>query len=245
MLLVLFFIGFSFFTLYCIFPYIKKNKPLIICVEGNIGTGKTTLLNILNSFVEKSAICKEPVDEWISTSYEGKNILDKFYHEKNRYAYMMQNIVYLTRINELITNIKLNKNKNIIFCERSVFTDKNVFALQAYQDKQINGLEWIWYNKWFNSLNKLLGKNIIPDGFIYLQCDPNISYERIKIRSRTEECDIPLEYIEKIHNKHEEWFKRMPNNLFIKINCDNDFEKNDEVLKHHVEKIKKFIKLRE
>ena len=244
-MLIFLFLGICFLSGYYGFKVVKKTNPLIIYVEGNIGTGKTTLLNKLNSLIEKSVICKEPVDEWISTCYEGKNILDKFYHERDRYAYMMQNIVYLTRINELICKIRDNGNKKVILCERSVFTDRNVFALQAYEDKQINGLEWIWYNKWHNSLNSLFNRDITPDGYIYLQCVPEISYERIKKRSRTEECDIPMEYINNIHDKHEQWFNNMNLSQYITINCNDDFENNVEVLNMHVEKIKKFIQLRE
>ena len=43
-----------------------------------------------------------------------------------------------------------------------------------------------------------------PQGFIYLQADPETSYERIKQRARAE-ATMPFEYIQQIHNRHEEF----------------------------------------
>ena len=54
-----------------------------------------------------------------------------------------------------------------------------------------------------------------------------------------------MEYINNIHDKHEQWFNNMNLSQYITINCNDDFENNVEVLNMHVEKIKKFIQLRE
>jgi hypothetical protein len=47
--------------------------------------------------------------------------------------------------------------------------------------------------------------SLIPDGFIYLKADPDTCLSRLKLRSRTEEAAVSLEYLEDLHSKHEEW----------------------------------------
>jgi deoxyadenosine/deoxycytidine kinase len=43
------------------------------------------------------------------------------------------------------------------------------------------------------------------EGIVYVQCDPQTCQQRIKKRDRKGEDDIPLDYLERIHEKHEEW----------------------------------------
>ena len=49
--------------------------------------------------------------------------------------------------------------------------------------------------------------NIEKTKVIYLRCKPQKCYERTKMRMRAEESEIPLEYLQLIHDKHELWFK--------------------------------------
>ena len=44
-----------------------------------------------------------------------------------------------------------------------------------------------------------------PSGFIYLQADPEICYKRLLKRNRSEEAGVPLQYLQLLHNKHEDW----------------------------------------
>ena len=61
---------------------------MIIYIEGNIGTGKSTFVELLNKYIEqienkgvfKPCLIQEPVQEWMTTfDSDGKNILEKFY----------------------------------------------------------------------------------------------------------------------------------------------------------------------
>lgn len=53
----------------------------------------------------------------------------------------------------------------------------------------------------FEALSKVEQMKII-----YLRCSPERCYQRTKQRNREEEEEIPLEYLELIHSKHEKWF---------------------------------------
>ena len=78
---------------------------MLISIEGNIGTGKTTLMRyIKDSFkdVSKVIFIEEPVDLWLKLlSDDGENILEKFYKNKERWSYSFQMHAFITRAKEL------------------------------------------------------------------------------------------------------------------------------------------------
>ena len=73
-----------------------------ISIEGNIGAGKSTLVDILKKILGKeleSVFLQEPVDTWLNTvNEEGKNILDLFYNNQERWSYSFQMNAFITRL---------------------------------------------------------------------------------------------------------------------------------------------------
>ena len=68
-------------------------KPIIIAVEGNIGTGKSTLLTKLKNQIGSSKIifCQEPIDEWTKIKNKnGETILNEFYNDPKKYSFSFQ-----------------------------------------------------------------------------------------------------------------------------------------------------------
>ena len=76
---------------------------------------------------------------------------------------------------------------------------------------------------------------------IYLRCDPSKCYERTKIRKRAEEDEIPLEYLQMIHTKHENWFKEYDSSKVLIIDTTEDFKDDEVRVSEMVEQIKAFI----
>ena len=182
-------------------------------VEGNVGTGKSTFLKILEKL--GIPILLEPVNEWTQIkNTNDKNLLEEFYGDQERYAYTFQSVAFRTRV------------KNLIGCEpstiveRSIFTDRNVFAKTCYESGKMNNIEWTDYNSWFDWLADTF--DVKPKGYIYLRATPEVSYERIKKRCRSGEETIPFEYLKELHNKHEKWLMDEPNVLVLDV--DMDFE---------------------
>ena len=201
----------------------------MIFVEGNVGSGKSTFLKLLQQ--KGYTIILEPVNEWCNlTNKNGKNLLEEFYGDQERYAYTFQSIAFRTRVKNL-------QNYNNELVERSVFTDKNVFAKTCHENGKMNDIEWTDYCAWFDWLVDTF--NVKPSGFIYLRADPEISYERIKKQSRPGEDTIPYEYLKELHSKHEKWLMDEPNVLVLDVN--DDFENNPEKLNKMLEKVKKFV----
>ena len=199
-------------------------------IEGNVGTGKSTFLQKLKEV--GLDVIFEPVDIWTSIKNDnGKTLLEEFYNDQKRYAYTFQSIAFRTRVQ----NIENSKVNTVI--ERSIFTDRNVFAKTCYENGMMNEIEWNDYTSWFDWLATSF--NINPKGYIYLRASPDISYDRIKKRSRSGEETIPFDYLNELHNKHENWLLDEPNVLILDVN--EGFENNSGKLNDMIEKVLKFI----
>ena len=202
-----------------------------IYVEANIGSGKTTFLNLLE---EDYNTIKEPLDEWLKLTDGEENILDKFYKDADRWAYTFQMETFMSRIQ----SIKKNEIKGINIIERSIYTDMNCFASLAHYNGHIQELEWKLYNKWFNWLDNSF--DVKADGYIYIRTDPQISYNRIAKRSRTEESSIPFKYLEQVHQKHQQWLNSTKTPVLI-LDGNQEFENNNVIINTWKEDINAFI----
>lgn len=193
----------------------------IITVDGNIGSGKSTLIQVMKDYYkdnEKIGFVDEPVDLWsLIKDSSGKNIIQHFYEDQEKWAFCFQMTAYISRLEELRKTLR--DNYDFIFCERSIFTDKNVFAKLLYQDFKINEIEYKIYNMWFDSFSK----DFLNPIKIYIKTEPEVCYQRILKRSRTGEENICKEYLTRCHEAHDEWLVNA--NLTLDGNKDN--EKSD------------------
>ena len=196
---------------------------LIYTVDGNIGSGKSTFIQKLKEYFsgnEKIYFLKEPVDIWVTIKDPEKNIIERFYEDQEKYSFCFQMSAYISRLCEIKEALK--KDYDVIFCERSVFTDKFIFAKMLYEDDKINDIEYQVYNKWFYYFI-----DDLPEiKKIYIKTNPNVSYTRIIKRCRTGEENISLEYINRCHSCHEEWLSDA-----IILNGNEDNEINPEMYK--------------
>jgi deoxycitidine kinase len=203
-----------------------------IYVEGNIGTGKSTFLSYLekNLDPEKFNIIYEPVDQWTALSdSNGKNILEHFYEDQFKWAFPFQMNSFISRVKNIeeISNLRPQKI-NII--ERSVYTDKNCFALNCFNDGKINEIEFKVYTQWHDWLCKHF--NIKPSGFIYIKTPPGECSERIERRSRGGEGGIPVEYLTNLGNLHDKWLENEENvfNIDMEHNLYENKEKMEKIM---------------
>ena len=208
--------------------------PYIYSIEGNIGSGKSTLVRRLQKMNSNMVFMLEPVDEWGEIKdRRGENILTKFYRDQKKYSFSFQMMAYISRLSKLKKIIRKNHN-SIIVTERSVLTDKNVFAKMLYDDDKIEEVNYIIYLKWFDEFIQ----DIIHTGFIYIQADPEICHERVEKRNRIGET-ISMEYLKKCHNYHEEWLKKEENVLLLNGNV--DFENDNNQMEIINEQINIFV----
>lgn len=196
----------------------SQNKWYI--VEGNIGSGKTTLLEKLNDN-EHFEVIREPVNLWLNIKgSDGKNLLQEFYEEPERYAYLFQTMVFKTRLESL----DYQQTKPIRFSERSIWTDRYVFGKSCVDSNKMNKLETNCYQFWFNWLEDKFWKK--PDGIIYLRASPEKCMERMTERARNEESSVPLDYLKELHDYHENWLSKWTTTPVLIVDNENDNEWN-------------------
>lgn len=176
-------------------------SPIVISFDGNIGAGKSTLLSRIRTAVPEWQIVDEPVDTWTSLkNAAGKDLLELFYEDKRRWAYTFQNCAILTRLKTLQAALASAKAP-VLLTERSVLTDRFVFAEMLRDSGDIDALEWTLYESWFNAF----AKEFPIRGIIHLTTSPETSLKRIHIRNRHGEEGIPLEYLTALDRQHQKW----------------------------------------
>jgi deoxyadenosine/deoxycytidine kinase len=183
------------------------HRTRVFAIDGNIGSGKSVLVRHFENYVTSEANVKscyvflqEPVDDWNSImDKDGTTILENFYKDQAKWSFSFQMMAYISRLAQVRKAVRENPGA-IIIVERSIFTDRWVFAKMLYDDKKINEIDYSIYMKWFDEF----ADDIDLDGEIYLKTSPVVAHGRVIKRSRKGE-EIPIEYLNKCHLYHEEW----------------------------------------
>lgn len=176
-------------------------NPIVISVDGNIGAGKSTFLAALAAAMPEAEVVQEPVGEWMTLkNAEGKSLLELFYEDKRRWAYVFQNCAILTRL-RTIRDALATTTKRVIITERSVLTDRHVFAEMLRASGDIDDLEWALYMKWFDSF----AADLPIRGVVYITTGVGTSAGRIVERGRHGEEHIPLDYLAALDEQHHRW----------------------------------------
>jgi thymidylate kinase len=194
----------------------------IISIEGNIGSGKSTLVSILKETLKDSldnrsiVFLQEPVDEWESIKdSNGITMLEKFYQDQERYSFPFQMMAYISRL-ALLKNTVKNNPEAIILTERSLYTDKHVFAKMLYDSGKIEDVNYQIYLKWFETF----ASDFPIDGIVYIRSNPEICKERIQKRSRTGEDVISLDYLSSCNMYHDKMVEMCQTVLVLDGNLD-------------------------
>lgn len=201
---------------------------MLVSIEGNIGSGKSTIINYLKSIQGDSIVfVDEPVNEWTNIVVDGKNALDHFYSDIKNNSFWFQILAYITRLRMLLETIENNPDK-IIICERSIYTDKHVFAQMLYESGNFSEIEWKTYLYWFDTFKEKTKLDYV----LYVNTQPEECFNRINKRNRVEEIGkISLDYLTLCHNKHTDWLNNNNNINIIEINGHQS-----------IDNIKKFVK---
>lgn len=285
-------------------------RPLKISIEGNIATGKSTFIKLLEEFNPTAwHVLPEPVSEWtkvpdsekivkakhlnesprkISDSPRKKyildesekaspirvqgenaddesddddeqkincpgaaNLLDLFYSDTPRWAYSFQSYALLSRMRLQRRPMpkRLRKAKDpVLFYERSLYTDRYIFAKNCAETNLMNPLEWEIYSDWSDYLLDTVG-DVHVHGVIYLRCTPDVSYTRLGKRGRPEEKGVTKDYLTQLHNKHEAWLheksvEKHPSLYdvpILELDCNSEFETDEEYRSKLFKKVTDFL----
>lgn len=211
----------------------------IVSIEGNIGSGKSTILKLLKEYFNENKniiFLQEPVDEW--EKIKDKNnvtILAKFYDNQEKYSFAFQMMAYISRLSLLKKTIEKNSDA-IIITERCLNTDRYVFAKMLYDNGKLEDVEYQIYLNWFEHFLDIQKIQKV----VYLKTEPHICYFRINKRNRTGESNISMDYLEQCHKYHEDMINDTIDTKLI-INSNIDTDENQEVQNEWIKMIEQFI----
>lgn len=199
-------------------------EDIVIVVEGNIGSGKSTLGKILEKRLGSKLYTelKNPIT---------LRMLESFYMDKKRYSFMLQ-VHFLNERFKMIKDI-FKHGGGIL--DRSIYGDK-VFASVLHEDGDMTEEEFTVYS---DLLENMLEHAKKPRLLIFLDADIKTCMERIKARSRAGENLISADYLIRLERKYKDWLEdySYSRKLIIPYSKMNIFEEEDRV----VQMIKNFI----
>ncbi|XP_048379153.1 deoxycytidine kinase 2-like [Stegostoma tigrinum] len=244
----------------------KSRAVTRISVEGNIAVGKSTFAALLEQVASKQwEIIREPIAKWCNiptsscseevscTQKTAGNLLQMLYQDPHRWSYTFQSYSCMSRIKAHLAPVSprlLNAEQPVQIFERSVYSDRYVFASNLYKIGWLNDIEWTVYQDWHTYLLNQFGNRIALEGIIYLQASPEKCLERLHRRGRDEEKEIQLEYLEELHLQHENWlvkrctvlhFEHLRNIPVLVLDVNEDFEDDKTRREKLFEEVKKFV----
>ena len=131
-------------------------------------------------------------------------------------------------------------SKPLRIVERSPYADRYCFALNCYESGMMNDIEWKDYTDWFDWLNDSFKISSMIDGYIYLDCTSDTSFQRMNKRDREEEGTVKKEYLDDLNKKYNNWIKTQKNVLVLDAN--KDFEHDVNVRNKFINDINEFVK---
>ncbi len=163
-----------------------------IAIAGNIGAGKSTLVEFLHRTYGISPYY-EPSEE--------NPYLPNFYEDMKRWAFHSQ-LYFLS--NKFRIHQEFDRMPGLVVLDRTIFEDAEIFATALYDMRCMDDRDWATYRAFYKSILEAINP---PDLLIYLRCSMRALRKRIKLRGREMEADIPLSYLKRLERLYEEWIE--------------------------------------
>ena len=163
-----------------------------IAIAGNIGVGKSTLVEFLSRtygiwpYYEPS---------------EDNPYLPNFYEDMKRWSFHSQ-LYFLS--NKFRIHQELDRMPGLVVLDRTIFEDAEIFATALHDMRCIDDRDWATYCGFYDSILDAIEP---PDLMIYLRCSMRTLRKRIKMRGREMEEDIPLAYLKRLEKLYENWIE--------------------------------------
>ncbi|MCA9546766.1 MAG: deoxynucleoside kinase [Myxococcales bacterium] len=164
-----------------------------IAVAGNIGAGKSTLVDFLRYRFDLTPFF-EP--------NEHNPFIERFYGDMKRWAFHSQ-VFFLTH--KFKIHRELATHSGTVVQDRTIYEDAEIFAEHLYRSRRMTRSEYETYRELYEGIIQTLRP---PDLMIYLRAEVRTVKKRIRLRGRPEEQSLPRNYLSRLHTLYEEWFAR-------------------------------------
>ena len=161
-----------------------------IAIAGNIGSGKSTLVDFLSNAYDIAPFY-EP--------NEDNPYLPDFYRDMSRWAFHSQLYFLSTKFR---IHKELDRMPGVVALDRTIFEDAEVFATALHEMRMIDRRDWDTYWSFYQTI---LASIRPPDLMIYLSCSMRTLRRRIRLRGRAMEQDIPLSYLKRLDRLYDRW----------------------------------------
>lgn len=177
-----------------------------IAIAGNIGAGKSTLVEFLSRTYG------------ISPYYEPSEdnpYLPDFYRDMKRWSFHSQ-LYFLS--NKFRIHQELDQMPGLVVLDRTIFEDAEIFATALHEMKHMDERDWETYSNFYRSILDAIKP---PDLMIYLRCSMRTLRKRIKLRGRAMEQDVPLAYLKRLERLYDAWIASYDLSEVLILETDN------------------------
>ena len=155
-----------------------------------MGSGKSTLVEFLSRTYGVTPFY-EPNDE--------NPYLADFYKDMKGWAFQSQ-LYFLS--NKFQLHQELDRQPGVVALDRTIFEDAEIFATALFQMRKISKRDWQTYQGFYGAILDAIQP---PDLMIYLRCSMRTLRQRIRLRGRKMEQDVPLPYLKRLDRLYEDW----------------------------------------
>ena len=163
-------------------------EPRFIAIEGCIGAGKTSLVNLLGEQFDAQLI-REVDDE--------NPFIRKFYQDRGSYGFQTQIFFLLNRYNQYMGLTQRNLFSSVVLVDY-LFQRDRLFANLNLNDQELKLYDQIY--------SLLMNKVPKPDLVIYLQASSEVLRSRIEKRAREYEAFLDPDYLDKVNKSFNNYF---------------------------------------
>jgi deoxyadenosine/deoxycytidine kinase len=194
-----------------------------IAIAGNIGSGKTTLTDLLAKHYKWEARFEDADDN---------PYLSDFYEDMQRWSFSLQVFFLNSRFNQVLD---IRKSGRTVVQDRTIYEDAYIFAPNLHDMGLMPTRDFKNYQSLFKLMSSLVQP---PDLLIYLRADVPKLVKQIQARGREYENTIRIDYLTRLNERYEAWITEydLGKLLILDVN-DTDFANTPRDLSEVIDKI--------
>lgn len=192
----------------------RKTPYKYICIEGNIGSGKTSLCRLLAQAHPVQLLLEE---------FDDNPFLPFFYQNPERYAFTVE-LFFMAERHKQLSEIPIQKDLFFDF----TLADYSFWKTLIFARKNLDEKEYRLFQRLFNILNAASPN---PELLIYLHRTPEKLLQQIEMRDRAYESNISTKYLKNIQDSYFEFFYSQPSYPIVIVDVEDiDFVNNPKHL---------------